>query len=296
MKRFLLLMIAAAMIPTFANAALTKDDELEIGENVSVNIDGKHDTQGIGAFVIEKSAKGDEMVTLMIEKMIDGVTYNSTEQLNTGNLSNDYASSRVKEMLTKLVQNELPPEYKFDGPSDKWLHVGGSERLLNESDLTRLGITKNSDGNYSITAKNGFLIPAVGESYWTQIVDGADKVYIVKKLKNITAANPNDIIAEVVPIDVTSSIVNAPTSAVRAIVKIKKELIICRNGTTPAVGATEPSTPPTSTNGAGATSSTTKAPNPDTGVSNVLVPLTGLLVGTLSVAYITTKRNKFNQI
>lgn len=307
MKRFLLLMIAVSMIPTCAKAALTADDELKVGDNVSVNLDGKHSNRGVGAFVLEDSGKGKDTVTILVERMVTNVSYPSTEQELSGNLTNNFDQSRVKDMLLKLVSNELPNGYTFSDTTDRWQHESGSERLLREADLTRLGIAKNSSGEYLITGAHAFLVPvpdgviASSNTYWTQITEGSNKVYVVEKVGNITAANPNEIVAKVHPVDVTSSITNGPTSSIRAVVTVKKSLILCNNSatTTPTTttgGIPNPTTTTTTATNGVPNPTTTKPSNPDTGVSNVIIPLVGLLIGTVSVAYITTKRNKFDQI
>lgn len=211
--------------------ALDNNSSFSVGDSVSVSFNGQTDSSNlIGFHVLKSSSSGESTVTLIYDGVMSThddsgmmhaqVPFQSSDS-SSGNYS-QFAGSYVKQFLDQSVT-----EYG-------WI-LASSARLLEESDLMYLGISKRSDGTYAIPTKYDFLRPVdftttISSSttdYWTQIISGDDNVYVVTKEGRDTA---NNISATIV----TKSV--APTQdnvfSVRPVVIVNKQYIVCNNSST----------------------------------------------------------------
>ena len=109
--------------------------------------------------------------------------------------------------------------------------------MLEESDLTILGITKDADGTFTIPTKYDFLRPvdfdsAINSSttdYWTQIADGANNVYVVTKEGTDKA---NNISAKIVS-KIADPVSGSSTYSIKPVIVVDKQYIACNNTKTP---------------------------------------------------------------
>lgn len=235
MKKVLLIMLSI-LLP-LGVSAMDYSSEFDIGDSVSVSFNGKTDRKNlIGFHVLNGSSSGETTVTLVYDGVLAThdasgdikeaqITFQTPDTSATTDAS-QFAGSNAKRFLDEAVKEQ------------GWI-LASSARLLEESDLTILGITKDADGTFTIPTKYDFLRPvdldsAINSSttdYWTQIADGANNVYVVTKEGNDKA---NNISAKIVsknakPVPVTSAL----TYSIKPVIVVDKQYIACNNTKTP---------------------------------------------------------------
>ena len=232
MKKVLLIMLSI-LLP-LSVSAMDYSSEFDIGDSVSVSFNGKTDSKNlIGFHVLNGSSSGETTVTLVYDGVLathdasgnikEAQVLYQTPDTATGNAS-EFAGSNVKRFLDEAVA-----EYG-------WI-LASSARLLEESDLTILGITKDADGTFTIPTKYDFLRPvdfdsAINSSttdYWTQIADGANNVYVVTKEGTDKA---NNISAKIVS-KIADPVSGSSTYSIKPVIVVDKQYIACNNTKTP---------------------------------------------------------------
>ena len=230
MKKILIILLTIGIIlMPFNTLALENSSTFDVGDSVSVSFNGKTDSANlIGFHVLKASKAGESTVTLIYDGVM--ATHDSagnvkeaqvlfqTPETATGNAS-EFAGSNVKRFLDEAVA-----EYG-------WI-LASSARLLETSDLTSLGISKDADGTYTIPTKYDFLRPVDFESaysstatdYWTQIISGNDNVYVVTKTGSDRANNISDKI-----ISKGAAPIDDNRYSVKPVVVVNKQYIVCNN-------------------------------------------------------------------
>ena len=231
MKKILIILLAiGVMLMPLNTLALDNESTFSVGDSVSVSFNGQTNSQNlIGFHVLKASSAGESTVTLVYDGIM--ATHDSagnikeaqvlyqTPDTATGNAS-EFAGSNVKRFLDEAVA-----EYG-------WI-LASSARLLEASDLTSLGISKDADGTYTIPTKYDFLRPADFDSaysttatdYWTQITSGTSNVYIVTK---DGTDKTNNISAKIVTKSV-DPVTSSNNYSVKPVVVVNKQYIVCNN-------------------------------------------------------------------
>ena len=228
-KIFIILFTISVILMPLNILALDNNSTFDVGDSVSVSFNGKTDSANlIGFHVLKPSTAGESTVTLIYDGVM--ATHDSagnikesqvlfqTPETATGNLS-EFAGSNVKIFLEEAVS-----EYG-------WI-LASSARLLEASDLTSLGISKDADGTYTIPTKYDFLRPVDFESaptsittdYWTQIASGSDNVYVVTKTGS---DRTNNISAKIISKGVAP--IDDNEYSVKPVVVVNKQYIYCNN-------------------------------------------------------------------
>lgn len=276
MKKVILLLIGLMSIP-FSVDAMAVSESFDLRDSVSINLYGKEDTtdlKGIGGHVIAESKAGETTVKILLDATIGQDVFDSEEE-EGHTLTNVFEEAYIKTFINKYAQEK------------GWVDIAESRRLLSIDDLTTLGINKNSNNIYEILGKNSFAapIPSTAEqpfmyNYWTMITANEDEVYVAKYTENRTGDGDNDVWATIEPVDISAFTEAAGGSkyAVRPVIEIDKKWILCNNSKTPETP--EPGKPE----------------SPATGVEDIILPLTGILLGFGAIALVTSKKNLFKQI
>lgn len=271
MKKFLLSLL---LVVPFSVNAMAVSETFDVGDSVIVALkEGDTEETGGRAFhVLKPSAAGEETVTLIFdgtadEKRSDGTPVSPTfyDEVTPG----EHEPTTILEKAT--IYNSL-----IEG-TKTWRVE--SRRLLTVEDLKELGIDKEIKSNYSwlapIVLKSDLILPE-DYNYWTQSATEdstaeSPKVYCV----TATSDNSNGVYATLESKTI-GEVSGNPKCAVRPVVVVKKEYILCNNSK------------PTTT--------TTKAPQVDTGVEDYYLPL-GLVMGASILGYlILRKKNVFDRI
>jgi hypothetical protein len=232
-----------------------------------VSVALKSDDDKVGFHVLKESKSGETTVTLIYDGVLDGsgTVYDETRPDDNHDATSVLEQSVVGQALYNVVYAE----------DAKWRVENVS--LLSSDDLTNLGITKNSNGVYEITEKYSFLAPikVAGLSsemynYWTQIQDtsaATTSMYCVTYNEDRTEST--GVWGTLTSNDITS-ITNNSKCAIRPVVVIDKAYILCNNTKTP--------------------------PNVETGISNYIIPLAGVLLITCGAIVLTKKKTVFKKI
>ena len=233
MKKVLLIMLSI-LLP-LGVSAMDYSSEFDIGDSVSVSFNGKTDSKNlIGFHVLNGSSSGETTVTLVYDGVLAThdasgnikeaqIAFQTPDTSATTNAS-QFAGSNAKRFLDEAVKEQ------------GWI-LASSARLLEESDLTILGITKDADGTFTIPTKYDFLRPvdfdsAINSSttdYWTQIADGANNVYVVTKEGTDKA---NNISAKIVS-KIADPVSGSSTYSIKPVIVVDKQYIACNNTKTP---------------------------------------------------------------
>lgn len=276
MKKVILFLMSLMLIP-FGVDAMAISESFDLRDDVSINLYGKEDTKdlkGVGGHVIAESKAGDDTVTILLDMNIGQEVFDSEEE-EGHTLTNVFDNSYIKTALSKYAQEQ------------GWVDIAANRRLLKETDLETLGITKNSNNKYEILGKNSFAAPIYSTAeqsymydYWTSIQNGSDEVYVVKYKQDRVGTGDNDVWATIEPVDITAFTAAAGGSkyAIRPVIEIDKKWILCNNTKTPV------------------TPDPGKPDSPATGVEDIILPLTGILLGFGAIAFVTSKKNLFKQI
>ena len=256
MKKYLIILFVV-LLPLNVKA-MAYSESFDVGDSVTVGL--KSDDDNVGFHVLKASASGETTVTLIYDGVIAGsaTVYDETRPDDNHDASYLLEESIVGQKLNSIVNAD----------DAKWRVENA--RLLNESDLLNLGISKNANGVYEINKDYSFLgaIKIDGLSpelynYWTSIVDetaGTTSLYCVTN--NESRTSDDDVWSTLVSMDITS-ITNNSQCAIRPVVVIDKAYILCNNTKTP--------------------------PNVKTGVSDYIIPLAGVLL-VASIAILSTKK------
>ena len=282
MRKYILLLITI-LLPLSVKA-LAVSETFDVGDSVSVALyDGykNENENGIGFHVLRASAAGEKTVTLIYDGVIAGSSSVYDETIPATNGEGHEATAVLEEAVIGTKLNQY-----VNKEGAKWNVETVS--LLSESDLAYLGIAKNVVGNYEIPAKYSFLAPIKQEgwpqsnyNYWTMIKDNAatsTSVFYVKYNENLDKTDTNAIWATIESQDITSITKNA-TYAIRPVVVIDKEYILCNNSKTP----TEPTSEKT-------------PESPKTGVEDYLIPLGVVLILASVAVVVTKKKDAFSRI
>lgn len=230
MKKILLILLSLLVLP-FNAKAMDYSEAFDIGDSVSVSFNGKTDSANlIGFHVLNGSSSGETTVTLIYDGVLAThdasgnikeaqITYQTPDTAATTN-SSQFAGSNAKRFLEEAIAEQ------------GWI-LASSARLLEESDLSVLGITKDADGTFTIPTKYDFLRPVDFDSapsssttdYWTQIADGTNNVYVVTKEGTDKTNNISAKVKSVNADPVTSTL----TYSVKPVIVVDKQYIACNN-------------------------------------------------------------------
>ena len=270
-KLFSLLLVMALPLGVYAQV-FTEKDEFDVGDSVNVALYSENETpnsdiNGNGFHVLRDSKAGEETVTLIYDGTIEGspTVYDESNPGENYVATADLNQAEIGRKLNSVMTAE----------GKKWRVE--SFGLLSSSDISYLGLQKNAAGNYEIPAKYSFLAPikhsilptAEHYNYWTSIEDTTAEttsVYCVEYNEDRT--DNEGIWATLVSKDITS-INNNSKCAIRPVVVVKKEYILCNN------------------------SKKTPEPTPEknvkTGVTDYIIPLAGVVL-IASVAIVFAKK------
>lgn len=270
MKKFLL---GFMLVVPFGVNAMATSETFDVGDQVVVALkDGDTIESGGRAFhVLKASAAGEETVTLIFdgtadEKRSDGAPTSPTvyDEVTPG-------ETEPTTILEKAyIYNSL-----MEGTASWRVE---SKRLLTIEDLQALGIGKEIKSEYAWLAPvvRSSVLKAEDYNYWTQSktedsTTENPKVYCV----TATADRSNGVYATLEGLEI-GDVTNNPKCAVRPVVVVKKEYILCNNSK------------PTTT--------TTKPENVDTGVNDYYLPL-GIVMGVSILGYLVLrKKSVFNKL
>lgn len=254
MKKILLLI---TLLLPLGVKAMDYSEKFHVGDSVNValySIDEVASSDN-SFHVLRESASGDQTVTLIY----DGVLEASPSIYD--NSSYVLGSSMVYQNMQNAIMKN----------GQKWNSI--QESLLNEEDLTSLGITRNSYGVYEIPAKYSFLAPIKKDgltsnmyNYWTSIpentTDGQMTVYCVTN--NEYRTSDSEVYATLEARNITSE------CGIRPVIIIDKQYVISNN--------------------------TRKSKNPSTGITEYIVPLAGIIFVAGVAVVLTKKKNVFKEI
>jgi len=270
MKKFSLLLLMVMLFPLSVRAKMDYSEEFHVGDSVNVALYSDEETpnnekNGNGFHVIKESKAGEQYVTMIYDGVVSG-SPTVYDELIPGQ-HEEVTSVYEKAVIGQKLQSAVSPE---NGSQWRVLTAG----LLSASDLSDLGITKNAEGVYEIPEKYSFLAPIKLAglqpemyNYWTSIQDtSADTLSMYCVTYNEERTTDTGVWATLVSKDITS-ITNSSTCAIRPVVVVDKEYILCNN------------------------SKKTETPkNVSTGVEDYILPLTVALV-LAGVAVVFVKRN-----
>ena len=283
MKKYILLLIA--LVLPFGVNALAISETFDVGDSVSVELyDGykNEDPNGIGFHVLRSSGAGERTVTLIYDGVITGsaTVYDETIPSTSGEAHEATAVLEQAVIGTKLNQIVNKEGAKWNSET---------AALLSESDLAYLGITKNIVGKYEIPAKYSFLAPIKQEgwpqsnyNYWTMIKDTnatSTSVYYVKYNENLDKSDLNAIWATIESQDITS-ITNNAEYAIRPVIVIDKQYVLCNNTKTTTSSTSNDDTPE----------------SPKTGVEDYIIPLGVVLIFASAAVIVARKKDAFSRI
>ena len=239
MKKIILLLLAISFPITVS--AMSYEDVFHVGDSVNVALYSDEDVpstsqssdgsyNGNGFHVLKESAAGDAYVTLIYDGVVAGspTVYDQTRPDDNYTASANYETSVVKRALDEVVAGTNP-----------WRVVTAD--LLSANDLTNLGITPNAAGIYEVPAKYSFLAPIKLTglttdmyNYWTKIQDTSvtDSVAVYCVTYNESRTDNDGIWATLESKDITSTQSNS-TCAIRPVVVVDKQYILCNNSQTP---------------------------------------------------------------
>ncbi|MDO4375746.1 MAG: hypothetical protein Q4C33_01055 [bacterium] len=263
MKKFLLGLL---LVVPFSVNAMAVSETFDVGNEVIVALkEGDTEQTGGRAFhVLKPSAAGEETVTLIFdgtadEKRSDGAPVSPTiyDEVTPG----EHEPTTILEKA--YIYNSL-----IEG-TRTWRVE--SVRLLTVEDLKELGIDKQIGQNFSWLAphiSSPALLPE-DYNYWTQSAT-EDSTTENPKVYCVTASTDTSsgIYATLEGKEI-GGVSNNPKCAVRPVVVVKKEYILCNNS--------KPK--PT----------TTKAPQVDTGVEDYYLPL-GIVMGASVLGYLVLRK------
>lgn len=263
MKKYFILLLVV-LLPLSVNA-MAYSETFDVGDSVTVGL--KSDEDNTGFHVLKESQAGETTVTLIYDGVIEGsaTVYDETNPDENHDASVLLDESIVGQKLINLIN--------ADGA--KWRVE--TARLLNESDLNNLGITKDDNGLYEINKKYSFLaaikingLEPEMYNYWTSIVDeSASSAAVYCVTDNASRSSDNEALSTLVSMDITS-VTNNSKCAIRPVVVIDKAYILCNN---------------------------TKTPTPvDTGVADYIIPLSFVLIAAVSAVVATKKKSAFQKI
>ena len=263
-KVFMMLLLLA--LPLNVNA-MSNEEVFHVGDSVTVGLTS--DTDEVNFIVLKESQAGESTVTLIYDGTIAGSSTIYDE------IRPDDGHDEVTTVLdTSVVGQKLSSIVNADGK--KWRSV--STTLLQESDLINLGVTKNAAGKYEITEKYSKILAPVKiaglvpkqYNYWTSIQDtsAADtSMYCVTY--NEARTTNEGVWATLESMDITST-TNNSECAIRPVIVMPKEYILCNNTQTPSIVPT--------------------------GVSDYIVPLASILLFAGLAVVLTRKKNLFQEI
>lgn len=276
MKKFILLLTAIVM--PLGVHAMAVSETFDVGDSVSVALYDGYETEnknGIGFHVLKASDSGERTVTLIYDGVIGGsaTVYDEAIPASTGVEAHD-----VTTVLEKSVAGTKLNQY-VNKEGAKWNVESAS--LLSLSDIATLGISRNAAGVYEIPAKYSFLAPikATGlpkemYNYWTSIEDTtATSTSVLAVIYNEDRTTDDGVWATLESQDITS-ITNNAKFAIRPVVVIDKEYILCNNTKTP------PTTPD----------------SPKTGVIDYILPLSAVVILAGAASLIMKKKSLFKEI
>lgn len=268
------------LLPLSVYAGMSTSDSFDVGNSIIVALTA--DDTGTGFHVLKDSKAGEDTVLALYDGNVGTVDTSGVkkslvvyDEPYTGHdtvttvLDNAY----IYQTLTKATTSATNP-WRVE-----------SIRLLDVSDLTNLGITANASGVYEIKKDFKWLAPTKLDvvidgvnyyDYWTQsaatieptaTVTDPVGVYYVKYNEARTDENGVYATLEKANINVIS---NGPEYAIRPVIEVKKEYILCNND--------KPSTPT------------------PTGVKDYYIPLVSIIALTGAGIIVLRKKNLFNKI
>lgn len=225
MKKFLFAILALLLVPT-TTLAMERSTPFKIGDKIEVKIIS--DDNKAVFYVIKPSAAGEQFVWALLNGNVE-----DTEPHKESIIVYDQTVPGEHE-ATHVLEESYAYGLLVRGTAG-W-RIDGAPRLLNEQDLTDLGIPKQADGKFNIMGDRKFIGPVklslsqdVTEwNYWTQIEDTTKpnkSMYAVTFNPN----NNNDTLAPVAFVESfdISMISGGPKAVIRPVVKIDKQYIDC---------------------------------------------------------------------
>ena len=270
MKRFLL--VLALSVPFGVNAMATSET-FDIGDEVVVALkDGDTEQTGGRAFhVLKASAAGEETVTLIFDGTAD-------EPRSDGAPTSPVVYDEVypgEHEPTTILEKAYIYNSLMEG-TKSWRVE--SKRLLTTDDLKALGLDKTITKDYAwlVPVVKSSVLQAEDSNYWTQSA-ADDSTTDSPKVYCVTASSDksNGVYATLESKTI-GDVNNNPKCAVRPVVVVKKEYILCNNSK-PKTTATKPE-------------------NVETGVEDYYLPL-GIVMGVSILGYLVLrKKNVFSKL
>lgn len=269
MKKLILFLFI--VLAPFSVNAMAVSETFDVGDSISVALTENDTEIGKGFHVLRESKAGEETVTAIADgtvtdKRSDGLPVSPSIYDET--MIGTHDATTVRE--NAYINNSL-----IEG-TKSWRVV--DRRLLTVEDLQALGIDKDIKKKYAWLSPlilSDALLPE-DYNYWTQSAASdsttdSPKVYCVTRNESATGSGEDVVYASLVSKSIGDP-TNNPKCAVRPVIVVKKEYIICNNSKT-----------------------TTKKPeqNVDTGVEDYFLPLGLITLITACGYFVVHSKNLF---
>lgn len=264
MKKILVL-IGVLFLPLSVNA-MAISETFDVGDEIIVALKANED--GKAFHVLKTSAAGEETVVALYDGVVEGSPTIYDEPIPGTHEATSDITLTGENIYGKLTKG-----------TEGWRTV--TTRLLMINDLTGLGISAGTDNSYNVYKNFLWLAPfkldgATDPSwynYWTQSaatgLTEADAVGVYCMTYNESRTDDNGVYSSLVAKNI-NVISNGPKCAIRPVIIVKKEYILCNNS--------KPSTPV------------------PTGVEDYYLSLGGILLITAAGVIVLRRKNLFAKI